>query len=247
MDDSWKQPTPTDGLYNSNLNEVDWMVFCYAWNMVRREDGVYEFFHGNRFFSVNLKRGQCVFRVSRIAELLEIDRKKIRRSIKKLQKWYTEMDTEAKPYGLVLTFKRADEMFKMDTEMDSERTVREQTKNNERTPSKKTVKTVKTVKNVESIKKKTPAKKKTKEKPYSKPGVLLEEKFQRELYEHFEHKLSLEVVREECENAHDWLGSKGVTRDNYLMFMRIWLRKTLKSMPVSETNLTNSIDKIPLI
>lgn len=147
----WKQPTPTDGLYNPNLNELDWMVFLYAWNMVRREDGIYEFFHGNNFFSIELKRGQCVFKVSKIAEILKIDRKRVRKSIKKLQKWYTEMDIEEKPYGLILTFKRADGMLKMDNETNSRRTVEGQREDSGGTTSKKNVKNVKKEKNVKNI------------------------------------------------------------------------------------------------
>lgn len=143
----WKQPTPTDIHNDSNFNELDKMIFFYAWSMVRRERGLYEFWNGNRFFSVELDRGQCILKVSRIAEELEIDRKKVRKSVEKLQKWYTSVDIERKPYGLILTFKWVDKMLEMDSEMDIERTLSEHSTNIERTTSKKTVKNVENVKN----------------------------------------------------------------------------------------------------
>lgn len=149
----WKQPTPTDGLNNPNLNTLDWMVFLYAWNMVRREPGVYEFIQGNRHFSVELERGQCVFKVSAVAQDLEIGRKRVHKSIEKLQKWYTEMHIEAKPYGLVLTFKRADEILKMDNERNIEGTMKGQRRDNEGTTSKKNVKNVENEKNVKEKRK----------------------------------------------------------------------------------------------
>lgn len=143
----WKQPTPVDIHNDNNFNELDRMIFFYAWSMVRREPGVYEFWNGNRFFSVVLDRGQCILKVSRIADDLEINRKRVRQSIEKLQKWYTSLDIEQKPYGLILTFKWVDKMLKMDNELHNERTMREQWANNESTTSKKNVETEEREKN----------------------------------------------------------------------------------------------------
>lgn len=81
-----------------------------------------------------------------------------------------------------------------------------------------------------------------KEKPYSKKSTLLKEELHLELYEYFGHKLSVSVVREECEKALDWLDSKGKTQVDYRAFMRNWLRKTIKDQP----EIVNQLADIPL-
>lgn len=143
MSNGWKQATPTDGQTNPNLREGDWMIFCYIWNFVRKEDGVVHFTQAGRHYSVKLKRGQCIFKVRTIADFFKVDWKFVRRSVDFLSKWYTPMEIQGKPYGLLLTFKDYDNLIKMEKQMEnSGRIEGEQVENRRRTN-----KNVKNVKN----------------------------------------------------------------------------------------------------
>ncbi len=143
---NWKQPTPTDIRKNPNINVLDRMVFYEAWSMVRRENGIEEFKQADRFYSVELKRGQCILKVANIAKVLKIDRRRVRKSVVKLQKWYTNMYIEGKPYGLLLTFKNVDDMMEMHNNMHNSGTSKVHQVHNGGT-AKESVKSVKNKKN----------------------------------------------------------------------------------------------------
>lgn len=117
----WKQPTPTDIRYNENINEITRAVFYEFWSMVRREDGIVSFWHGNKFFTIELKRGQCIFKYTSWAKGMELDNRKVRKSLEILSKWYTELQIEARPFGLIITVKDYENLVKMQTETESKR------------------------------------------------------------------------------------------------------------------------------
>lgn len=148
----WRQPVPTDILSSESFDNFDIAVFTHIMIHLRRGDTLCPpFYHGNRKFEdVALKRGQMIFKVSHFAKDLKVDRKRVKKSIEKLSKWYSGMDIEKKPYGLIVTCLEVDQIFKMDSEMHNESTMRAQREHSERTASKKTVKTVKTVETVKN-------------------------------------------------------------------------------------------------
>lgn len=207
---TWKQPTPTDGKYNSNLSIMDWMIFCYIWNFVRNEDGVEEFWHGNKFFSVELKRGQCIFKILPTAESLGIGRKKVRKCIEKLSKWYTEMDIEREPYGLLLSFKNADDLFDMDIKMDNNGTSTGHQRDIKGTANKKNVKNVKN----------------EKKNPIGKMTYLtnIPKEDMEQMIVDFKIETKSQIERKANEMV-DWCKSKGRRYKNYRAALRAWLRK----------------------
>jgi len=136
FNNSWKQPTPTDINFNESLTFLDRAIFREILSLCQNEKRLFNFVHNNRNYSVELKRGQCIFKVSKIAEDLEIDRKRVRRSIETISKWYSQMDSQAMPYGLVITVKDYNNIVGMDSQKDSQRIVKGQSEDSQRTPNK---------------------------------------------------------------------------------------------------------------
>ncbi len=142
---NWKQPTPTDINNNENLTFLDRAIFREILSLCFNKDRLANFIHNNRWYSVELKKGQCILQVSKIAKDLKVDRKRVRKSIEILSKWYSQLDSQAMPYGLIVTVKDYDEIVRMDSQKDNQRTVKGQSKDNQRTPRE-------SVKSVESVK-----------------------------------------------------------------------------------------------
>lgn len=142
----WKQPVPTDINDDPNLTFLDRALFREMLCMAQNKDTLLQFVHSERHYSVPLKRGQVILKVSKIAKQIGMDRKKVTKSIEIVSKWYTELDIKGMPFGLVITIKDYDNLTKMDNGMDNDGTIEEQSKNNRRT-SNKSVKSVNNEKN----------------------------------------------------------------------------------------------------
>lgn len=144
----WKQPTPTDINFNENLSFLERALFREVLALCQNEDRLIQFDHSDRHYTCELKRGQCILKVSRIAKDLKIGRKKVRKSLEIVSKWYSQMDIRAMPFGLIITVKDYDMIVKMDSRENNEGTIEGQWRNNRGTPNK----SVKSVKSVESEK-----------------------------------------------------------------------------------------------
>lgn len=110
----WRQPTPTT-IRSSDIDLLGQLLFLYIVNQTRNEDGFVSFWHGNKSYEIELKRGQSIFAIGRIERELKIGRKRIERSLNALKR-YTEMELEAKPFGTIVTMKDWDNITKMELE-----------------------------------------------------------------------------------------------------------------------------------
>lgn len=116
----FKRPTPVDIQYNSSFNALDRAVFREILALCDNKDRPLDFWHGNKHYTIELKKGQCIFRVQPFSEEMGIVHKRVRKSIEKLKKWYTELETEAKPYGVLVSLKDYDNIVKMETEVEND-------------------------------------------------------------------------------------------------------------------------------
>lgn len=144
---SWKQPTPTDINGFDNLTFLERAMFREIIAYCRNESGLEQFTHAGKHYAVELKRGQCIIKVAKIAGDLKIDHKRVRRSIEIISKWYTELESKAMPFGLIVTVKDYNTLVRMESKVESQRKVKGKSKESERRPN-KSVKSVKNVKNV---------------------------------------------------------------------------------------------------
>lgn len=119
----WKQPTPTDINFVRNLTAVERSVFREILSLCQNDSYLCHFDHAGRHYSIELKRGQCIFKVANFADDFGIHRKKIHRSLKNIEKWYTRMDIRGMPYGTVVTLLNYDEIVKMDISGDNRGTI----------------------------------------------------------------------------------------------------------------------------
>jgi len=142
----WRQPTPTDLNNDENLTFLERSLFREILSLCQNKKKLLRFVHANRDYSIELNRGQCVLKVSKIAKELKIGRKKVRRSIEILQKWYNGMDIKAMPFGLIITVKGYDDIVKMDNGMDNKGTIKAQWRHNKGTTNKNVLESVKSVK-----------------------------------------------------------------------------------------------------
>jgi len=141
---SWKQPINTDIFEKDEFDAFDRSVWFEIIGRCRNEDGpLPPFWHGNKRMVVSLERGSMVFRVSQFAREQGVDRKRVKKSIEKLSKWYNELHIVRKPYGCIVKVKNYNEIVKMHNEKDIERTTKGQRKDNERSTSNKSVESVK--------------------------------------------------------------------------------------------------------
>ena len=129
---TWKQPTPTDINFDSNFDALDRAVFREILSLCQNADYLSRFEHASRRYSIELKRGQCIFKVAQFAKEMKNDAKRVRKSIENLSKWYTEMESKAMPYGLIVTIKDYDELTKMDNGKENRRRIEGEQKENRR-------------------------------------------------------------------------------------------------------------------
>src|SRR3990167_4435013 len=123
----WKQPINTYILSRQEFNAFDRAVWFEILMRCRNQNGeLPPFYHGNKLINLYLRRGQMLFRVSQFSMEQGCGRRRVRKSIGRLQKWYNEMDIESKPFGLIISVKNYDEVVKMDNERDNERTMKGQ-------------------------------------------------------------------------------------------------------------------------
>ena len=108
-----KQPIPTTFLSNQSLDILDKMVFAYLWSMTRNEDWFVNFYHGNKYFSYELKRWQVILKVKAISDQVGVSYKRVKRSIEKIHKTENKMAIEKKSFWQVITWENYDERIKM--------------------------------------------------------------------------------------------------------------------------------------
>lgn len=144
---SWKQPIDTAIIENPDITALEEAIYTHIMLRARREDGVINFTHGGKHYTVALKRGQCIFKKQKFADELGVDVGRITRGIVNLSKMQTEMKTEAMPFGMIITVMNYDELTEMNTEMNTE-TKPNANRNQTETRAKKNVKNVENVKNV---------------------------------------------------------------------------------------------------
>lgn len=135
---AWKQPIDTDILNDPTLNAFDRSVLVEILLRCQNTDGeIPPFWHGNKRILLSLQRGQMVFRVSQFAKELQVDPKRVRKSIERLQNRYIEKEIESKPFGLIVSVLNYDKLTKMENEMENERRMKGERKENERSTSNK--------------------------------------------------------------------------------------------------------------
>lgn len=139
----WRTPTPTDIRQCDSIDILSRMLFLEIINGCQNQDYLSHFIHNEKHFSVELKRGQCILKVQQIAKKLKMGRKKVRKSLETVSKWYTPMDIKRKPYGLIITLLEYDELI----QMDSTGTIQGQQRNSRGTPN-KSIKSKKNDKNI---------------------------------------------------------------------------------------------------
>ena len=122
-----KQPTPTDILENPSLTEMDKLVFFYIRPRVRNSDWVITFTHAKKEYVVNMKRWQCIFKASAFSELVNKDVKYFRKSLQRINDFYSKVDIEQKPYWYLISRLYYDDL----TRMDNERIMKGEWKDNE--------------------------------------------------------------------------------------------------------------------
>ncbi len=144
---SWKVPTPTGINTNESLTALERAIYREILSLCRNEPGVYNFKMGGRFWSVSLQRGQCVFKKKQFADELGVSIGRITRGIAILNKTETPMETEARPFGMIVTMKEYDSIIKMETSTKTEAIYNENRSDNERRPNKNVL----NVKNVKEI------------------------------------------------------------------------------------------------
>jgi len=135
---AWKQPIDTAILNDQALNAFDRSVLVEILLRCQNIDGeIPPFWHGNKRILLYLKRGQMVFRVTQFANELQVDPKRVRKSIERLRNRYIEMEIESKPFGLIISVLNYDIITKMESEMENERRMKGERKENERSTSNK--------------------------------------------------------------------------------------------------------------
>ena len=126
MNKQWKQPTPTDIRNNENIDLLTRLIFLDILNGCQNEDYLLIYFHGNKRVTIPLKRGQYFFQVKKYADAIECDRRKIEKSLEIISNWYTEMQIERTPFGLIITIKDYDSLIRMHNETHNECTTNAQ-------------------------------------------------------------------------------------------------------------------------
>lgn len=116
---SWKQPTPSEFTHNSHHDVAGDMLLTYIWQLVKHEDAIVTIKHGNKTFQIPLKKGQALVRLNQIKNSLGVSYKKIANTLKRVIERENEKNNEivmeGHPFGRILTFKNADELFALDS------------------------------------------------------------------------------------------------------------------------------------
>ena len=136
MTTCWKQPTPTDINHMQEFDALDRAIFREILSLCQNKNTVINFIQSDKHYSVELNRGQCIFKVSKFAKEMKIDPKRVRKNIEKLSKWYSQMDSKAMPFGLVITMINYDDLVKMESQMDNDGIVKGESKDSQRRANK---------------------------------------------------------------------------------------------------------------
>ncbi len=106
---------------------MDKLVFFYIRPRVRNSDWVITFTHAKKEYVVNMKRWQCIFKASAFSELVNKDVKYFRKSLQRINDFYSKVDIEQKPYWYLISRLYYDDL----TRMDNERIMKGEWKDNE--------------------------------------------------------------------------------------------------------------------
>ena len=116
----WKTPVPVEIHNNPQIDILSRLLFFEILTLCQNKEFLKIYWHGNKRIELNLKRGQCLFVISKYSKELGIPRRRIETSLRQLQKAYIEMQIERKAYGLILTLNSYDDIVKMQNEMQNE-------------------------------------------------------------------------------------------------------------------------------
>ena len=141
----YKKPTPTDIISIPQFDFLSRSLFREVFSMCRNEPGTEMFWHGNKQFTIDLTRGQMILKIDKIARELGVSKTKISERLKTINKIYTEMIIEGRPFGCVVTLKDYDSLIKMESVSDSKSLSKQKRRYNESATSNKIVKTDNTV------------------------------------------------------------------------------------------------------
>lgn len=217
----WRVPIPTDINNIQEFTALERAVFRELLSLCQNKDTILHFIHNSRHYQVELKRGQCIFRVSAFAKDLNLNRQKVRGSLSIISKWYSQLNIQGMPYGLVITVKDYDNIINMNNQENNQVTIKQQSSNNQGTPN-KSVKSVKSVKSDKSTKKQTPK--------LSYLEQLKDERFIDLLKKEFP-----EIdLKNELRAMVDWIKANGNENKykDFQAFARNWLRRTAKEQAV---------------
>jgi len=106
---------------------MDKLVFFYIRPRVRNSDWVITFTHAKKEYVVNMKRWQCIFKASAFSELVNKDVKYFKKSLQRINDFYSKVDIEQKPYWYLISRLYYDDL----TRMDNERIMKGEWKDNE--------------------------------------------------------------------------------------------------------------------
>lgn len=109
----FKVPVPTDINLDDRFTFLDRAIFREIICKCQRKDAILNFIHAGRFYSVEMKRGSALLKIREISKNLNIDHRRVRKSVTTLSKWYTVMYTKPMPFGLIITVKDYDNITGM--------------------------------------------------------------------------------------------------------------------------------------
>jgi len=95
---------------------MDKLVFFYIRPRVRNSDWVITFTHAKKEYVVNMKRWQCIFKASVFSELVNKDVKYFRKSLQRINDFYSKVDIGQKPYWYLISRLYYDDLIRMDNE-----------------------------------------------------------------------------------------------------------------------------------
>lgn len=127
----YKKPIPTDINSISQLDFLSRALLREMLSMCRNEPGTEVFIHGNKQFSIDLNRGQMILKIKKIANELGISSTKIRERLNIINKIYTDVIIEGRPFGSIITLKDYDSLIKMEVDPNSKNTSKQYRNNNE--------------------------------------------------------------------------------------------------------------------
>jgi len=106
----WKQSIPVNIHRVTGEDTVTRLVFFEALSLTKNEDDYATFYHGNKRFDIELKRGQMIFNMRRFCRETHFSLKSVSSSLRKLQKWELIKELKRQPFGFILSWNSLDDL-----------------------------------------------------------------------------------------------------------------------------------------